>query len=45
MLASRTPIRSFPLSDQEILLRLLHKTAQRYAAEYEQQRGRTPANA
>lgn len=42
MLESRTPIARFPLNDQEILLRLLHKTAQRYVSEYEQQSGLAP---
>jgi phenylpropionate dioxygenase-like ring-hydroxylating dioxygenase large terminal subunit len=35
MLESRTPLKAFPLNDQEILLRHLHKTAQRYVAEYD----------
>jgi len=43
MLESRTPIATFPLNDQEILLRHLHKTADRYVSDYEQQRSRTPA--
>jgi hypothetical protein len=34
MLESRTPITAFPLNDQEILLRHLHKTAQRYVDDY-----------
>jgi len=43
MLESRTPVKAFPLNDQEILLRHLHKTAQRYVREHEQQDSRTPA--
>ena len=43
MLESRTPVKTFPLNDQEILLRHLHKTAHRYVTENEQQRSRTPA--
>jgi phenylpropionate dioxygenase-like ring-hydroxylating dioxygenase large terminal subunit len=35
MLESRTPLTTFPLNDQEILLRHLHTTAQRYRDEYE----------
>src|SRR5919106_5463263 len=42
MLESNTPLTTFPLNDQEILLRLLHKTAQRYVSGYEQQSGLTP---
>jgi phenylpropionate dioxygenase-like ring-hydroxylating dioxygenase large terminal subunit len=38
MLESRTPISTFPLNDQEILLRHLHKTAERYVNEHEQHR-------
>ena len=41
MLESRTPISTFPLNDQEILLRHLHKTANRYVNELEPRR--TPA--
>ncbi|HEY1635514.1 MAG TPA: aromatic ring-hydroxylating dioxygenase subunit alpha [Acidimicrobiales bacterium] len=41
MLESRV-VREFPLNDQEILLRHLHTTAQRYVDEY-QQRGRSTA--
>jgi phenylpropionate dioxygenase-like ring-hydroxylating dioxygenase large terminal subunit len=37
MLESRTPVKKFPLNDQEILLRLLHTTAQRYVREHEAQ--------
>jgi phenylpropionate dioxygenase-like ring-hydroxylating dioxygenase large terminal subunit len=37
MLESRA-ITEFPLGDQEILLRLLHKTAREYVADYEQHR-------
>jgi len=46
MLESRA-VTEFPLNDQEILLRHLHKTARDYVAEYQQQRAgttvRTPA--
>jgi phenylpropionate dioxygenase-like ring-hydroxylating dioxygenase large terminal subunit len=35
MLESRTPLTTFPLNDQEILLRHLHTTAQRYRDDYE----------
>jgi phenylpropionate dioxygenase-like ring-hydroxylating dioxygenase large terminal subunit len=35
MLESRTLLTTFPLNDQEILLRHLHTTAQRYRDEYE----------
>src|SRR4051812_6362854 len=41
MLESRA-VTSFPLNDQEILLRHLHKTARDYVDEYEKQRGETP---
>ena len=34
MLESRTPLTTFPLNDQEILLRHLHTTARRYRDEY-----------
>ena len=37
MLESRTPVKQFPLNDQEVLLRLLHTTAQRYVREFEAQ--------
>ena len=37
MLESRA-VTSFPLGDQEILLRQLHQTARGYVADYEQQR-------
>jgi phenylpropionate dioxygenase-like ring-hydroxylating dioxygenase large terminal subunit len=43
MLESRTPVSTFPLGDQEILLRHLHHTARRYVSEYEQQTSKTPA--
>jgi phenylpropionate dioxygenase-like ring-hydroxylating dioxygenase large terminal subunit len=33
MLESRTPVNSFPLNDQEILIRQLHTTARRYVSE------------
>jgi phenylpropionate dioxygenase-like ring-hydroxylating dioxygenase large terminal subunit len=35
MLESRTPVKTFPLNDQEILLRHLHHTARRYVNEYQ----------
>jgi phenylpropionate dioxygenase-like ring-hydroxylating dioxygenase large terminal subunit len=41
MLESRT-VTEFPLNDQEILLRLLHKTAQEYVDEYQGQKRETP---
>lgn len=34
MLESRTPVTTFPLNDQEILLRHLHRTTQRYVDAY-----------
>jgi phenylpropionate dioxygenase-like ring-hydroxylating dioxygenase large terminal subunit len=37
MLESRTPITTFPLGDQEVLLRQLHHTARRYVSDYQQQ--------
>jgi phenylpropionate dioxygenase-like ring-hydroxylating dioxygenase large terminal subunit len=43
MLESRTPITTFPLNDQEILLRHLHHTVARYVTDYQQQSGRVPA--
>ena len=43
MLESHTPIRSFPLNDQEILLRHLHKTTQRYLDDFERTTGRSSA--
>ena len=36
MLESRTPVKNFPLNDQEILCRLIHKTAQDYVHRYQQ---------
>jgi phenylpropionate dioxygenase-like ring-hydroxylating dioxygenase large terminal subunit len=42
MLESKTPVDTFPLNDQEILLRHLHKTARQYVSDYEQQTGLTP---
>jgi phenylpropionate dioxygenase-like ring-hydroxylating dioxygenase large terminal subunit len=42
MLESRTPVTAFPLGDQEIMLRHLHTTAQRYVREYQQQAARAP---
>ena len=41
MLESRA-VTAFPLNDQEILLRHLHKTARDYVADYEQERGEAP---
>ena len=41
MIESRA-VTSFPLNDQEILLRQLHKTARDYVDGYEKQRGETP---
>jgi phenylpropionate dioxygenase-like ring-hydroxylating dioxygenase large terminal subunit len=43
MLESRTPVKAFPLNDQEILLRHLHHTARSYVTEYEQQAANAPA--
>jgi phenylpropionate dioxygenase-like ring-hydroxylating dioxygenase large terminal subunit len=43
MLESRTPITTFPLNDQEILLRHLHKTAQRFVDDYERTARPAPA--
>jgi phenylpropionate dioxygenase-like ring-hydroxylating dioxygenase large terminal subunit len=37
MLESNTPVQTFPLNDQEILLRHLHHTARRYVDEYEKE--------
>lgn len=37
MLESRTPVKSFPLNDQEILLRLLHHTARDYVDDHRKQ--------
>lgn len=45
MLESRTPITAFPLNDQEILLRHLHKTVQRYVDDYERAVRPVAANA
>ena len=36
VLESRTPVKSFPLNDQEILCRHIHKTAQEYVRRYQQ---------
>jgi hypothetical protein len=41
MIESRA-VTAFPLNDQEILLRQLHKTARDYVAAYEQQRSERP---
>jgi len=43
MLESRTPITTFPLNDQEILLRHLHTTAQRFVDEHERAPAPAPA--
>ena len=45
MLESNTPVKQFPLGDQEVLLRQLHVTARRYVREFQQQSAKTPANA
>ena len=45
MLESYTPVKSFPLGDQEVLLRHLHHTARRYVSDYEQQSSKTPVSA
>jgi phenylpropionate dioxygenase-like ring-hydroxylating dioxygenase large terminal subunit len=45
MLESRTPVKTFPLGDQEILLRQLHHTARSYVREYEQQQSPSPVPA
>jgi phenylpropionate dioxygenase-like ring-hydroxylating dioxygenase large terminal subunit len=37
MLESHTPVKQFPLNDQEILLRHLHHTARTYVRDYERQ--------
>jgi len=39
MLESYTPVKTFPLNDQEILLRHLHHQAQKYVSTYERQSG------
>jgi phenylpropionate dioxygenase-like ring-hydroxylating dioxygenase large terminal subunit len=41
MLESKTPVSTFPLNDQEVLLRHLHHTARRYVDEYHQQTAKT----
>jgi phenylpropionate dioxygenase-like ring-hydroxylating dioxygenase large terminal subunit len=41
MLESNTPVKQFPLGDQEVLLRHLHTTARRYVSEYQQQTSKT----
>ncbi len=45
MLESRTPVTTFPLSDQEILLRHLHHTVRHYVDEFERHADRAPAMA
>jgi Ring hydroxylating alpha subunit (catalytic domain) len=42
MLESRTPVKSFPLNDQEILIRHLHTTVKQYVEAY-QKEAATPA--
>ncbi len=37
MLEARTPVKTFPLNDQEVLLRLLHHTAREYVEDYQRQ--------
>jgi phenylpropionate dioxygenase-like ring-hydroxylating dioxygenase large terminal subunit len=44
MLESRTPVNTFPLNDQEVLLRHLHTTARRYVNEYQQRSSSQPAH-
>jgi phenylpropionate dioxygenase-like ring-hydroxylating dioxygenase large terminal subunit len=44
MLEARA-VREFPLNDQEVLLRHLHKTAQGFVDDYQRQRGGAPASA
>ena len=36
MYESRTPVKEFPLCDQEVLLRHLHTTVQRYVSQYQE---------
>ena len=43
MIESRA-VTSFPLNDQEVLLRHLHKTARDYVAKYQAERGETPVD-
>jgi hypothetical protein len=43
MLEARTPVKKFPLNDQEILLRHLHHSARSYVTDYEQHAAPTPA--
>jgi phenylpropionate dioxygenase-like ring-hydroxylating dioxygenase large terminal subunit len=45
MLEANTPVSTFPLNDQEILLRLLHTTTKRYVDEYQLQSSQTPVPA
>ena len=45
MLESNTPLATFPLNDQEILLRLLHTTTKRYVEDYQQQSSKAPVPA
>ena len=37
MIESRTPVKSFPLNDQEIMIRHLHHQVERYVREFEEQ--------
>jgi phenylpropionate dioxygenase-like ring-hydroxylating dioxygenase large terminal subunit len=43
MLESSSPVNTFPLGDQEVLLRHLHRTARGYVNEYQQQTATTPS--
>ena len=43
MLESRV-ITEFPLGDQEVLLRHLHRVAREYVDSYEQERSKTPVS-
>jgi phenylpropionate dioxygenase-like ring-hydroxylating dioxygenase large terminal subunit len=45
MLESRTPVKTFPLNDQEILLRHLHHVARGYVADFQHQSAGTPVGA
>ena len=38
MIESRTPVKSFPLNDQEIMIRHLHHQVEQYVRRYEEQR-------
>jgi phenylpropionate dioxygenase-like ring-hydroxylating dioxygenase large terminal subunit len=45
MLESRTPVKTFPLNDQEILLRHLHHVARGYVADFQHQSAGTAVGA